>query len=64
MLEIDRSVYAWEAQPAKKRHTEGIEGPQAVREAPLLPESTLIQAMVYETVHMDLCCSSVHQSKR
>lgn len=46
------------------RHTEGIEGPQAIREAFLLPESTLIQAMVCETVHVELSCSSVHQSKR
>lgn len=46
-----------------KKHTEGIESPQAFREALLLPESALIQAMVCETVHVELSCSSVHQSK-
>lgn len=46
-----------------QKHTEGIESPQAFREALLLPESALIQAMVCETVHVELSCSSVHQSK-
>ena len=49
---------------AGKRHTEGIEGSQALREALLLPESALIQAMICEPVHMELSCSSIHQSKR
>ena len=57
-------MYASEAQSAGKRHTEGIEGPQAFREALLLPESALIQGAVCEPVHMELSYSSVHQSKR
>lgn len=48
----------------KGRHTEGIEGPQPFREALLLPEGTLIQAMVYETVHVELSRSSIHQFKK
>ena len=38
----------------KARHTEGIESPQAFRETLLLLESALIQAMVCETVHVEL----------
>lgn len=48
-------------QKRKGRHTEGIEGPQPFREALLLPEGSLVQAMVYETVHVELFHSSVHQ---
>ena len=57
-------MQAWEAQPGGKRRTEGIEGPQAIRETLLLSESALVQAMVCETVHMELSCSSVHQRMR
>ena len=42
------------AKTAGERHTEGIEGPQALGEAILLSKSALIQAMVHETVHMEL----------
>ena len=38
----------------KARHTEGIESPQAFRKSLLLPKSALIQAMVCETVHVEL----------
>lgn len=64
LVRIDTTVYASEAQSAGKRLTEGIEGPQAFREALLLPESALIQVVVCEPVHMELSYSSVHQSKR
>ena len=36
------------------RHTESIESPQAFRETLLFPKSALIQAMVCETVHVEL----------
>ena len=64
MVYIDCNVHVSQAQSAGERRTEGIEGPQAFGEALLLPERALIQAMVCETVHKELCCSSVHESKR
>lgn len=37
--------------------TEGIEGPNAIRESILLTEGALIEPMVCETVHEDTVCS-------
>ena len=38
--------------------TEGIEGPNAFREAFLLTEGALVEPVVCETVHEDTVCSS------